>query len=425
MRKIAIIGLGYAGLHTALAFGKHQKIIGYDINRARVTELVKHKDIHNDFTKKELKDTLAQFTYDESALKTANFYIIIVPTPVNQAKEPDLIPLVSASTLVGKYLKKGDIVVYESTVYPGATEEICVPVLEAKSGLTLGKDFSLGYSPERINPGDKIHKFEDTIKIVAGSDAKTLEIIAKEYENAVDAGVLRVSSIKVAESAKAIENAQRDLNIAFVNEIAVLLHALGLDTSEVLNAALTKWNFLPFKPGFVGGHCIGVDPYYLIHKAQELNYYMSVIPAARKVNEQVPIFIADETIKFIIKHHQVNNKTMIGVLGITYKENCSDIRNSLVVNLIRELETYGVKTKVYDPLADPKQVKDEYGIKLVEWKDLSNLSAIVIAVSHNEFMKISKKEYQKKLVKNGVMVDVKGILPIDEFKLIGIDVWSF
>lgn len=425
MRKIAIIGLGYAGLHTALALGKHKKIIGYDINTKRVAELLNDKDVHNEFSEKALKDTLVEFTSEEDKLKTADFYIIIVPTPINYAKEPDFTLLISASALVGKYLKKGDIVVYESTVYPGATEEICGPVLEAKSGLILGKDFSLGYSPERINPGDKIHKFEDTIKIVSGSDAKTLKIIAKEYEPAVEAGVLCVSSIKAAEASKVIENSQRDLNIAFVNEIAMLLHKFNLDTSEVLNAALTKWNFLPFKPGFVGGHCISVDPYYLIHKAQELNYYADVIPAARRVNEQVPVFIADETIKFIIEHHYLDKNTTIGILGITYKENCPDIRNSLVVNLIRELETYGVKTKVCDPVADPKQVEEEYGIELIGWEDLSDLSAIVMAVSHDQFINIPKKEYQQKLVKNGVIIDVKAVLPTEEFKSIGIDIWRF
>jgi UDP-N-acetyl-D-glucosamine/UDP-N-acetyl-D-galactosamine dehydrogenase len=424
-RKIAIIGLGYAGLHTALAFSKQKKVIGYDINKKRIEELRQHIDTHGDFTKEDFLSSQIEYIDHPDQLKEADFYIIVVPTPINSAKEPDFEPLIEASNLVGKYLKPKDIVVYESTVYPGATEEICLPILEKISGLSLHKDFSLGYSPERINPGDKIHHFENTVKIVSGSDAKTLDIIATEYAHAIQTDIYRVSNIKTAEAAKIIENSQRDVNIAFINEMAMLLHKLDLDPTEVLNAALTKWNFLPFRPGFVGGHCISVDPYYLIHKAQELNFYQNLIPAARKVNDGVANFIADESIKFILNHHPLNKNSEIGLLGITYKENCPDIRNSLVVSLIKELETYGMKVKVHDPLADPHLVQHEYGISLVNWDDLSNLAAVLIAVAHDEFKQISPQQYKDKLNNHGVIIDVKSILPIEKFKAEGIPIWRF
>lgn len=424
-RKIAIIGLGYAGLHTALAFSKQKKVIGYDINKKRIEELRRHVDTHGDFTKEDFLNSQIEYLDHPDRLKEADFYIIVVPTPINSAKEPDFEPLIEASSLVGKYLKPKDIVVYESTVYPGATEEICLPILEKISGLSLHKDFSLGYSPERINPGDKIHHFENTVKIVSGSDAKTLDIVAAEYASAIKTDIYRVPNIKTAEAAKIIENSQRDINIAFINEMAMLLHKLNLDPTDVLNAALTKWNFLPFRPGFVGGHCISVDPYYLIHKAQELNFYQNLIPAARKVNDGVANFIADESIKFILNHHPLNKNSEIGVLGITYKENCPDIRNSLVVSLIKELETYGMKVKVYDPLADPQSVQHEYGISLVGWDELSDLAAVLIAVAHDEFKQITPQKYKDKLNSHGVIIDVKSILPADTFKAIGIPIWRF
>jgi UDP-N-acetyl-D-glucosamine/UDP-N-acetyl-D-galactosamine dehydrogenase len=425
MRKIAVIGLGYAGLHTTLAFSKHKNIIGYDVNKKRVEELSHQIDAHGEFTAKDFLNSNTEYTSEPDRLKEADFYIIIVPTPINLAKEPNFEALIAASTLIGKYLKPNDIVVYESTVYPGATEEICLPILETISGLSVNKDFSLGYSPERINPGDKIHTFEDTVKIVSSSNDDALDIIAKEYADAIDAGIYRVSSIRAAEAVKVIENSQRDVNIAFINEMAMLLHKLDLDPTEILNAALTKWNFIPFKPGFVGGHCISVDPYYLIHKAQTLNIYQDLIPAARRVNDRVSTFIADETIKFMLSHPPLDKNSEIGVLGITYKENCPDVRNSLVVNLIRELEGYGMKVKVCDPLADTEHVSQEYGIQLFSWDKLSNLSAILVAVAHDAFKKISAEQYKEKLNSNGVIIDVKSILPIEKFRAAGIDIWRF
>jgi len=408
VEKIGIIGLGYVGLPLAVEFGKSMDVIGFDINQSRIDELKKGYDRTLEVDEAELKSsTKLTFSTKLDDLATANYFIVTVPTPVDEYRNPDLTPLQSASRTVGSVLKKNDIVIYESTVYPGCTEEICVPILEKVSGLKFNVDFFAGYSPERINPGDKQHRVADIRKVTSGSTPEIAEKVDQLYKKVIRAGTYKASSLKVAEAAKVIENSQRDVNIAFVNELALIFQRMGIDTHEVLEAAATKWNFLPFKPGLVGGHCIGVDPYYLTYKAQSLGYHPEVILSGRRINDNMGIFIANEVIKLMAKANMPISGGKILVLGLTFKENCPDIRNSKVVDVINELLTFGAKVDVYDPHADAAEVKHEYNLTLTT--DLSQkYHAVVLAVSHKEFASI---ELEKLKEKNAVVYDIKGFLP--------------
>jgi UDP-N-acetyl-D-glucosamine/UDP-N-acetyl-D-galactosamine dehydrogenase len=426
-RKISVIGLGYVGLPVAAAFGQIGRVIGFDINQNRLQGLKNGKDTTGELSAEELAAADIQYTDCIEDLQQADFYIIAVPTPVNEAKQPDLSLLLKASETVGKALKQGDIVVYESTVYPGATEEDCVPVLEEFSGLNCSVDFKVGYSPERINPGDKEHTFTKILKIVSGQDPESLDIIASVYESVVTAGIYKASSIKVAEAAKVIENTQRDLNIAFVNELAMVFDMMGIKTNEVLAAAGTKWNFLPFKPGLVGGHCIGVDPYYLTHKAEKLGYSPQVILSGRKINDEMGRFIAQRTIKEMIRaEHQIFGSTVI-IFGLTFKENCSDLRNSKVIDIIRELQEFGVHVQVHDSYADPEEAKREYGVSLSSLDSLLQASAIIMAVAHQDYACFQIETLNKLIRPKGVLVDVKGIIDEDVVQTLsdsGIKCWN-
>lgn len=423
-RKIAVMGLGYVGLPVAVAFGQTHPVVGFDIKSARITELKAGHDSTEEVLPADLAKANIQYTDQIEDLKKCDFFIIAVPTPVDSGNKPDLSPLIGASRSVGKALKKGDIVVYESTVYPGATEEDCVPVLEKESGLKFGIDFTVGYSPERINPGDKEHTFTKIKKIVSGSDAATLEIVAGVYASVVVAGVHRASSIKVAEAAKVIENTQRDLNIALMNELAVIFKRMDIDTQEVLDAAGSKWNFMPFKPGLVGGHCIGVDPYYLTHKAEKLGYIPQVILAGRRINDNMGRFVARNTIKTMIAKGIDVSKSTIGVLGITFKENCPDIRNSKVIDIIRELQDYGVNVVVADPHADCADVQHEYNLPLSPINAQNQVDALVVAVSHTEYRNLNAQQLRE-MVKgpSPVIVDVKCIQPRAALEAVGFHVW--
>lgn len=423
-RKIAVMGLGYVGLPVAVAFGQTHPVVGFDIKSARITELKAGHDSTEEVLPADLAQANIQYTDQIEDLKKCDFFIIAVPTPVDSGNKPDLSPLIGASRSVGKALKKGDIVVYESTVYPGATEEDCVPVLEKESGLKFGIDFTVGYSPERINPGDKEHTFTKIKKIVSGSDAATLEIVAEVYASVVVAGVHRASSIKVAEAAKVIENTQRDLNIALMNELAVIFKRMDIDTQEVLDAAGSKWNFMPFKPGLVGGHCIGVDPYYLTHKAEKLGYIPQVILAGRRINDNMGRFVARNTIKTMIAKGIDVSKSTIGVLGITFKENCPDIRNSKVIDIIRELQDYGVNVVVADPHADSADVQHEYNLPLSPINAQNQVDALVVAVSHTEYRNLNAQQLRE-MVKgpSPVIVDVKCIQPRAALEAVGFHVW--
>lgn len=407
MEKIGIIGLGYVGLPLAVEFGKILEVIGFDINEARIAELRDGFDRTLEVDKEGLAAaSKLSFSSNIQDLIDANYFIITVPTPVDQYKKPDLMPLIKASETVGKSLKKGDVVIYESTVYPGCTEEDCVPVLEKFSGLTFNVDFFCGYSPERINPGDKQHRLPNIKKVTSGSTPEIAEMVDQLYKKIIKAGTHKASSIRVAEAAKVIENSQRDINIAFVNELALIFERMGIDTHEVLEAAGTKWNFLPYKPGLVGGHCIGVDPYYLTYKADSLGYYPQVILAGRRINDNMGIHIANRVIKLMTQNDLPVRKSKILVLGITFKENCPDIRNSRAIDVIRELQSFGADVEVYDPHADANEVKHEYDLSLI--KELNKkYSAIVLAVSHDQF-----KTLNWPLIRNSntIIYDVKGFL---------------
>ena len=421
-RIVSVVGLGYVGLPVAVAFGNVGKTIGFDINDKRIAELKAGHDCTGEVTSAELNESDILFTNKIEDLRLADFHIIAVPTPVDDANQPDLSLLLRASETVGRALKKGDIIVYESTVYPGVTEEECAPVLELISGLKCGVDFKLGYSPERINPGDKEHTFTKIKKVVSGQDAATLDIVARVYESVVTAGVHRAASIKVAEAAKVIENTQRDLNIALMNELAIIFNYMGIDTNDVLDAAGTKWNFLKFKPGLVGGHCIGVDPYYLTHKAEKIGYIPQVILAGRRINDGMGKFIAQRTIKEMIHDgHNILGST-VTVLGITFKENCPDIRNSKVIDVIRELQDYGINVQVHDPLADPGEVKHEYGIDLVPFEELAPASALVVAVAHQQYLKMPVEAFRE-LMNGSVFIDVKGVFCPETMKARGLRLW--
>lgn len=407
MDKIGIIGLGYVGLPLAVEFGKVMDVVGFDINTERIGELRKGVDRTREVEAAELKaSSKLGFSSNREDLRSVNYFIVTVPTPVDEARKPDLRPLIGASKTVGAVLKKGDIVIYESTVYPGCTEEVCVPVLEEVSGLKFNQDFFCGYSPERINPGDKLHRVTTIKKVTSGSTPETAEKVDNLYKTIITAGTHKASSIKVAEAAKVIENSQRDINIAFVNELALIFDRIGIDTTEVLEAAGTKWNFLPFKPGLVGGHCIGVDPYYLTHKAESLGYHSQVILAGRKINDNMGIYIANCVIKLMAKQDIAINKANVLVLGVTFKEDCPDIRNSRVVDVIRELRSYGTHVEIYDPHADAAEVKHEYGLTTIARPD-KKYDAIVLAVGHKEFRDLAWEGIQHEKT---VIYDVKGFL---------------
>lgn len=418
---IAVIGLGYVGLPLVVAFGKHYKTIGFDIDSGKVESCNTGHDPAKEIHSEEMALAIhASYTDQPSELANADYAIVAVPTPVDEAHIPDFRPLIGASTHLGKHLKRGCIIIYESTVYPGATEEICVPVLESNSGLHWKKDFFVAYSPERINPGDREHTLTNVPKVVAGDTPETLEKVCALYQTIVSAGVHPCTSIKVAEAAKVIENTQRDLNIALMNELAVIFHRLGIDTHEVLAAAGTKWNFLKFTPGLVGGHCIGVDPYYLTHKAQSIGYHPEVILAGRKINDGMGKYIAEQTIKQMIAGGSPIKGATVNVLGITFKENCADIRNTKVMDIIRELNSYGVKVHLHDPVANPKEVESELELELTPWELLPVADAIVIAVAHRQFREQNIIALISKLTHGGCIMDVKGVLSPDDEGLIAV-----
>ena len=423
--KMAIIGLGYVGMPLAIAFSKKLDVIGFDINEEKINKYISGIDETNEVGNEIIKNSTVKFTYNEKELKEAKFFIVAVPTPIKIDKTPDLRPVIEASKIVGRNLSKGSIVVFESTVYPGVTEEICVPILESESGLKCGKDFKVGYSPERINPGDKVNRLETIVKIVSGIDKESLDIIASTYEMIIEAGVYRAESIKVAEAAKVIENSQRDVNIAFVNEIAMIFNKMGINTKAVLEAAGTKWNFLKFSPGLVGGHCIGVDPYYLTYKGEQLGYRAQIISAGRRVNDDMGKFIANDTIKQMIKANKNINGAKIGILGITFKENCPDVRNTKIVDIIEELEEYSAQCIVSDYMANKDEVKKEYDIDLVNMEELKDLDCIILAVAHDNYKNL-ELSFLKKLYNDGskVLIDIKSMINKIDAENQGFIYWS-
>ena len=424
MNTIAVVGLGYVGLPLAVAFGRQFPTIGFDLAQSKIDAYLRHVDPTGEVSPEELQAARhLRPTSDPAALKEADFVIVAVPTPVDEAHNPDFGPLESASAAVGANLKTGATVVFESTVYPGATEEICIPIIERHSGLKWKRDFFVGYSPERINPGDKQHTLASIVKVVSGDTPDTLERVAQVYGSVVSAGVYKAASIKVAEAAKVIENTQRDLNIALVNELALIFHRLGIDTHEVLQAAGTKWNFLPFKPGLVGGHCIGVDPYYLTHKAERLGHHPQVILAGRRINDGMGKYIAEQTVKQMIQGGFSVKGGHVIVLGLTFKENCPDLRNSKVIDVIRELDSYGLTVHVHDPVAQPDEARHEYGVDLIAWEHLPRANAIVAAVAHDALVRRPVEDYVAKLAAGGVMVDVKGRADAQALRAHGIQVW--
>jgi len=421
---IAVVGLGYVGLPLAVEFGKKYPTIGFDLSRDKIAAYGRRVDPTGEVSSAELEAaTSLRFTTDPVNLREADIVIVAVPTPVDEAHQPDFGPLLGASASVGANLKPGAIVVFESTVYPGATEEICVPVIEKHSGKQWRRDFFVGYSPERINPGDKEHTLTRITKIVAGDTPETLERIAAIYGSVVTAGVHRASSIKVAEAAKVIENTQRDLNIALMNELALLFHKIGIDTNEVLTVAGTKWNFLPFRPGLVGGHCIGVDPYYLTHKADKLGYHPQVILAGRRINDGMGKYVAEQTVKQMIQNGTPVKGAHVNVLGLTFKKNGPDIRNSRVVDVIHELASYGVTVHVHDPIADPAEALREYGVQITAWDSLPRARAIVAAVAHREYRQRRPEDYAGKLEPGGLFVDVKCQADASALRALGVSVW--
>ena len=425
MKKIAVIGLGYVGLPLAVEFGKTRHVIGFDINNARVEQLKSGEDVTKECSVDQL-NAAKNLKYSSSLddIRDAQIYIVTVPTPIDFVNRPDLRPLEAASRTVGGVLNEGDIVIYESTVFPGATEEVCVPILEKESGLQFNKNFSCGYSPERINPGDKVNTLTKIKKITSGSNAEAADEIDFLYGSIITAGTWKASSLKVAEAAKVIENSQRDLNIAFVNELSVIFDRLRIDTLEVLEAAGSKWNFLPFRPGMVGGHCIGVDPYYLTHKAEEVGYHPQVVLAGRRINDNMAKYAAKSIVKRMVQNGTDVARSKVGVLGLTFKENCPDVRNSKVVDFIRELESWNVTVSVSDPWADPDEVMHEYGIKLVDTSLLEGLSAVIVAVGHEEFREMGVEDFQKFSVAKGVVFgDLKSVYDKQSLRNAGFDVF--
>ncbi|OCI98778.1 UDP-N-acetyl-D-galactosamine dehydrogenase [Agrobacterium sp. 13-626] len=423
--KIAVIGLGYVGLPVAIALaGKFPDVVGFDIKASRVAALKAGEDDTREVSPERLRESGLRISSDLEDLRDRDIFIVAVPTPIDRNRQPDLRPMISASRTVGKALKKGGIVVYESTVYPGVTEDVCGPVLAEVSGLRQGEEFHLGYSPERINPGDKEHTFERIVKVVAGDSEETLERIAAVYGAVVEAGIHKAPSIKVAEAAKVIENTQRDLNIALMNELSIIFEKMDIRTADVLKAARTKWNFLPFTPGLVGGHCIGVDPYYLTAKAEELGYHPEVILSGRRINDGMGAFIAQKLIKMLVSAQKPINGARIGIFGLTFKENVPDLRNSRVPDIIRELHQFGIKPQVHDPMASHEEAEEEYGVRLAALEDFGELDAIVLAVPHKSYLADDAAEILKLLGENGVVVDVKAALERDNPRLDGHAVWS-
>ncbi len=424
MTVVAIVGLGYVGLPLAVEFGKRYPTIGFDLSERKIHAYRQFVDPTGELSETELRAaSQLQVTTQAHDLANADFIVIAVPTPVDEAHRPDFGPLLAASEAVGRNLKRGAIVVFESTVYPGATEEVCVPVVERYSGFKWKRDFFVGYSPERINPGDKEHSLKRITKVVSGDSPETLERVAEIYASIIDAGVHRASSIRVAEAAKVIENTQRDLNIALINELALIFHKIEIDTTEVLEAAGTKWNFLHFRPGLVGGHCIGVDPYYLTHKADMLGYHPQVILAGRRINDGMGKYVADQTIKLMIQSGSAVRGAAVNVLGLTFKENCPDLRNSRVIDVIRELASFGARVFVHDPVADPAEALHEYGLELTPWEALPRADAIVSAVAHSALKQRSVDELADKLIPNGVYIDVKSQADAAALRARGVQVW--
>ncbi len=424
MTTIAVVGLGYVGLPLAVEFGKKYRTLGFDLSREKVASYARFVDPTGEVSGDDLRAaTMLSCSSDPAVLREADFVVVAVPTPVDEGHKPDFTPLVKSSESVGRHLKRGATVVYESTVYPGATEEVCIPILERESGLKWKEDFFVGYSPERINPGDKERTVTKITKVVSGDTPATLARVAEVYGSVITAGVYPASSIKVAEAAKVIENTQRDLNIALVNELALIFHRIGIDTLEVLKAAGTKWNFLPFRPGLVGGHCIGVDPYYLTHKAELVGYHPQVILAGRRINDGMGKYIAEQTVKCMIANGLPVKGADVIVLGMTFKENCPDLRNSKVIDIVRELQSYGVKVHVHDPLAESAECEHEYGVKLTAWDDLPTAQALVAAVSHAEYAQMGLPRLASKLVAGGVFTDVKSAHDPQAVAALGLSGW--
>lgn len=425
--SIALVGLGYVGMPIAVEFAKHVNVIGFDINKAKVEAYKQGKDPTSEVGDNVIKESKVEWTSDENAIGKAKFIIVAVPTPVNDDTTPDLTPVIKSSEIVGRNLKKGTIVVYESTVYPGVTEEICIPILENESGLKCGDDFKVGYSPERINPGDKIHRLTTIKKIVSGMDSEALEEIANVYQIVVEAGVHRASSIKVAEAAKVIENSQRDINIAFMNELSIIFNKMGIDTLEVLEAACTKWNFLNFKPGLVGGHCIGVDPYYLTYRAEQFGYHSQVILSGRRINDDMGKYVAEQTVKQLIQADKPIKSSRVGCIGITFKEDCPDVRNSKVNDILKELREYGIEPIVCDPVAEAQDVKKFYDIDMVPIEQLKELDCLIIAVAHQEFKKLTLEKiasmFKNEPNEKKVIIDVKGVYDKEKLKMLGYHYW--
>ena len=422
--KVAVIGLGYVGLPLAAEFGKLRSVVGFDINQARIDALEDGYDATLEVSPDELREaSRLRFTGRVGDIAECNVFIVTVPTPIDKHKRPDLTPLINASHTIGQVLKKGDIVIYESTVYPGATEDECVPILEKVSGLKLNLDFYAGYSPERINPGDKRHRIKDIKKVTSGSSPEAADLIDELYQQIVVAGTHKATSIKVAEAAKVIENTQRDLNIALVNELAIIFNRMGIDTEAVLRAAGTKWNFLPFWPGLVGGHCIGVDPYYLTYKAELAGYHPEVILAGRRINDGMGSHVARKTVQQMIHAGRNIKGARVNILGLTFKENVPDIRNSKVIDIVRELHEFGVQTYVHDPLASAEEALVEYGLRLCPWNDLPAADALVLAVPHRAFLELGPAAYLEKLVRRGCLIDVKSVCDAAAFRREGVSVW--
>lgn len=423
--KISVIGLGYVGMPIAIAFAKKVKVVGFDLNESKIKLYKSGIDPTKEVGNELIENTKVEFTNNPQMLQSAKFHIVAVPTPVNSNHTPNLKPIESASSILGENLVKGSVVVYESTVYPGVTEEICVPILERKSGLKCGIDFKIGYSPERINPGDKEHRLENIRKIVSGMDEETLEIVAKTYELVVLAGVYKAESIKVAEAAKVIENSQRDINIAFMNELSIIFHQMGIDTKAVLEAAGTKWNFLNFYPGLVGGHCIGVDPYYLTYKAEQLGYHSQIILSGRRINDNMGKYVAENIVKLLIKEEISVKRARVGILGFTFKENCPDTRNTRVIDIVSELQEYDVSPIISDVQANAEEAYNEYGIELVDQSLLNNLDVAVFAVSHSEYLKMSLMDIENLFSNNEskIIVDIKGIFNKMKLEKYGYKYW--
>jgi UDP-N-acetyl-D-galactosamine dehydrogenase len=423
--KVAVVGLGYVGLPLAIEFGKRFRTLGYDRAMSKVAEYQRHVDPTGQVSAQEFREAeKLQTTTDAARLGDADFVIVAVPTPVDQGRQPDFAPLISASETVGKHMKRGCTVIYESTVYPGATEEVCVPILEKSSGFAWRREFHVGYSPERINPGDREHTLPKITKVVSGDDPETLDKVARLYLSIIPAGVHRASSIKVAEAAKVIENTQRDLNIALMNQLAIIFQRIGISTSEVLRAAGTKWNFLPFRPGLVGGHCIGVDPYYLTYKAEMVGYHPEVILAGRKINDGMGKYIAEQAVKRMIQNGARIKGARVNVLGLTFKEDCPDVRNTKVMDVVHELRNFGAEVVLHDPICDPKEAKAEYGVELTALEKLEPAQATILAVAHKNFLSMKPGQFAQLVAPGGCLLDVKARLAPDDFLSLGIELWQ-